>query len=415
MESIRILVVEDDAIIGKYIQTTLETLGYQVLGLIATGEGAVAAAFERQPDLILMDVVLRDEVDGIAAAERIRQRLDIPIIYLTAYSDTDTVERAGITGPFGYLLKPFDDRSLHLTIQMAFHKHALDKRLKASEERYRLITENADDTIWLMDLNLQTTFISPSVERASGFTQEELYGMSLGQQVAPASLQVALEVIAKELTPERLAQKDLPIATTLELELYRKDGSTLWVEANVRLVRDNDGKPVGLLGVARDITRRRQAEKELQARQQFLILLHEITRAALESENLSSMLQVLADHLGALIDANHCYITLWDDARQVAIPTAASQPVRKTYPCERLEPGERSLTAAVLQSGFPIIEENVLEARYISPRIARKFPSRSVIGLPLIADHKKLGAMIIGFTEPHHFTPEEIGTRTGCQ
>lgn len=132
--STRILVVEDENIVAKDIAARLRSLGYAVCGPVATGAEAVALARETDPDLVLMDIMLRGQMDGVAAAEEISQASDAPIIYLTAYSDSETLERAKVTQPYGYVLKPFDDRDLHTAIEMALYRARMERRLKAAED-----------------------------------------------------------------------------------------------------------------------------------------------------------------------------------------------------------------------------------------------------------------------------------------
>jgi signal transduction histidine kinase len=123
MDKVRILIVEDEGVVALSIQRRLEKFGYEVPLVVVSGEEAITQAKEIRPDLILMDIRLKGVLDGIAAAEKIRSQLDIPIIYLTANSDEATLQRAKLTEPFGYLLKPFEDRELHTTIQMALYKY----------------------------------------------------------------------------------------------------------------------------------------------------------------------------------------------------------------------------------------------------------------------------------------------------
>lgn len=124
----RILVVEDEGIVAMEMRNKLEDLGYIVVGTVATGKAAVETAVETEPDLILMDIVLKGDMDGIEAAEKIHQQQDTPIIYLTAYSDEEILERARITEPYGYILKPFKKSEVNANIQMAIYKHGLDKK-----------------------------------------------------------------------------------------------------------------------------------------------------------------------------------------------------------------------------------------------------------------------------------------------
>ena len=116
-------------------------MGYGVLGIFDTGEEAIEKAGELKPNLVLMDIVLKGEMDGIDAAQKIRELFDIPIIYLTAYSDEKTLQRAKVTEPFGYVLKPFEDREIQSAIEMAIYKHKMEQQLKESEEKYRKLIE----------------------------------------------------------------------------------------------------------------------------------------------------------------------------------------------------------------------------------------------------------------------------------
>lgn len=128
-----ILIVEDEGVIALDIRHTLERLGYRVCGVAARGGEAIEKARSLRPGLVLMDVHLQGAVDGIEAAAEIQRRLRIPVIYLTAYADAATVARARLTEPFGYVLKPFEEKELHVAIEMALYRHEMDRRLEESE------------------------------------------------------------------------------------------------------------------------------------------------------------------------------------------------------------------------------------------------------------------------------------------
>jgi len=134
----KILVVEDEGIVVLHIKKTLERLGYEVTGIAATGEDAIIKAMEDRPDLVLMDIVLKGAVDGIDAAEKIRAIFSIPVIYLTAHADEMTLERAKLTEPAGYIVKPFRKRDLFIAIEFALYKS------RAEAERLTLVQELQD-------------------------------------------------------------------------------------------------------------------------------------------------------------------------------------------------------------------------------------------------------------------------------
>jgi signal transduction histidine kinase len=135
MTNERIMIVEDERIIADDIQITLEDLGYTVPCAAASGKDAIDKAEKHRPDLVLMDIVLQGEMDGIDAAKQIYSRFDIPIIYLTAYADESVLERAKKTAPFGYIIKPFEDRELHSGIETALFKHKMERELKQKNVR----------------------------------------------------------------------------------------------------------------------------------------------------------------------------------------------------------------------------------------------------------------------------------------
>ncbi len=130
MNATRILVVDDERIVAMDIGRTLERLGYDIAGLVSTGEDAIVQAGEKRPDLVLMDIRLGEGIDGIEAAAQIAELFDIPVVFLTAYSDDATLNRAKAGRPFGYLVKPFDERELHTTIAVALANHAMERRLR---------------------------------------------------------------------------------------------------------------------------------------------------------------------------------------------------------------------------------------------------------------------------------------------
>jgi len=148
----RILIVEDGMIMAEEMRRRCEALGYRVAAIVATGEEALDIAEVVQPDLVLMDVRLGGVIDGVEAARRMREELELPVVYVTAYSDDATLERAKRTGPFGYLLKPVGARELHTTIEMALYRHAAEQELRDSHALSRALLEASPDAVALTDI-----------------------------------------------------------------------------------------------------------------------------------------------------------------------------------------------------------------------------------------------------------------------
>lgn len=142
MAKTNVLVVEDESIVSKDIQHSLKKLGYNVVGASSTGEKAVELAMEMKPDIILMDIMLKGEMNGIETAEQIREELSIPVIYLTAYADESTLTKAKITEPYGYIIKPFKEVDLHTSIEMALYKYSKEQVVQKERDLFYSLIEN---------------------------------------------------------------------------------------------------------------------------------------------------------------------------------------------------------------------------------------------------------------------------------
>jgi len=173
MSKKKILIVEDERLIAEDIKRTLIYLGYDVVNIIASGKDAISEAREHIPDLILMDIMLEGKMNGIEAAEVIFTELSIPIIFLTAYSHNNTLQEATAAEPYGYILKPFEERELHATIEMAFYKHKMQLKLKENEKKYRDIFENANEAICVIQ-DEKIIFFNPMTLQYFGYSKEKL-------------------------------------------------------------------------------------------------------------------------------------------------------------------------------------------------------------------------------------------------
>jgi DNA-binding LytR/AlgR family response regulator len=145
MDKLNIFIVEDESIVAKDIQNSLTKLGYNVVGFANNGKDAIDKITELSPDLILMDIMIKGPLTGIEVSEKIKEKMNIPVIFLTAYADEGTLSRAKITEPYGYILKPFKEIDLHSTIEMAVYKHQKDFELQKERDFLYSLVENKDD------------------------------------------------------------------------------------------------------------------------------------------------------------------------------------------------------------------------------------------------------------------------------
>lgn len=172
MKKSRIAIVEDEGIVALQIKGKLEQKGYEVVGTFASGEELLEAVGPLEPDLIMMDMTLQGSLDGIETARRLSEQYDIPVVYLTAHSEESTIERAGTTLPYGYLLKPFDAQELHIAIQMALFKHKSDKEKKELTEKL----QQALDTVKLLSGLLPICSSCKKIRNDEGYWEQlEIY------------------------------------------------------------------------------------------------------------------------------------------------------------------------------------------------------------------------------------------------
>ena len=167
----RIMVVEDEGVVALQIREALQSQGYVVPLVVLTGEEAVARVLETEPDLVLMDIQLKGGLSGIEAAQRIRQRLDVPVVYLTAFSDSETLAKAQLTEPYGYVLKPFEEKGLHAIIQMSLLKHRRTRDLREKGWWMSAVAASMVEAVVICDPKGYVKFVNPSAEALLGRAQ----------------------------------------------------------------------------------------------------------------------------------------------------------------------------------------------------------------------------------------------------
>ncbi len=172
----KIMVVEDERLVAEDIKNTLEDIGYSVVGPMDNGKEAIQKAGEEKPDLVLMDIVLKEEMDGVEAAEKIKSKFDIPVIYLTAYSDDKKLKRAKVTQPFAYIIKPFRRREIHSNIEMALYKHEMEEEIKRKEEKYRAIFRNSGTAMVIIEKDKTISLANEKFADLIGYPREEIEG-----------------------------------------------------------------------------------------------------------------------------------------------------------------------------------------------------------------------------------------------
>lgn len=259
METIRILIVEDEGLIARDIENMVQNAGHEVCGIAATGKEAIDKAEAAQPDLVLMDIVLRGDMDGVKAAEIIRERFNIPVIYLTAHTDENTLHRAKLTEPLGYTLKPVEQNELITVIEMALYKHQMESKLIEREGWLSTILQSIGEGVIATDAFGNITFMNHVAEKLTGWRQPEAIDKPL----------ISVLHLVDEDTG-KLVRVSIPnlicsgsrnaVAGNIQIVNFVEKTP---IEITTTAIRDEKENVSGLVLVLHDLTERRRYEEKL--------------------------------------------------------------------------------------------------------------------------------------------------------
>ena len=324
MNNENILIVEDEKIIALDLQRRLERFGYSVVGMASDGAEAIALAKERSPDIILMDIMLAGGMDGIEAAKHIRAQLGIPVIFLTAYTDEKTLERAKEVEPFGYILKPFKERELYTTIDIALYKHSIDKKLHKQERLFSAILHSINDGIIATDIDMAVGFMNKVAESITGWSEAAAKGRH-----AAAILSIQDQRTNRELLGGVPLNVDGKPFFFKEAVIKNAIGQTLLVDGSITRIHEKENETDGYLITLRDITEIKRVSETidyqashdnltgLHNREEFSFALNELLTSVRTSDALHALLVIDIDRFKVINDT--CGTSAGDELlRQIA-------------------------------------------------------------------------------------------------
>ena len=254
-----ILIVEDESIVAEDIRQTLSRLGYDPVGVVNCGEDAITTALDRKPDLILMDIMLKSDMSGIEAAATIRMQINIPVIYLTAYADQNTLDSAKKTQPYGYILKPFEEQDLKTTVEMALYKFGMEAKLRENEHLLSTTLHSIADAVYTTDTEGRITFINDAALQISGQNEKESRGILF------STLSLLTEPETKKPADPVSAALSSQQNKSGELMLHNVSGATIPVSYQSTLNRNDTGEILGVVLVLRDNTEQWKTREILRA------------------------------------------------------------------------------------------------------------------------------------------------------
>jgi two-component system, sensor histidine kinase and response regulator len=389
-----ILIVEDDRIVAIDLKGRLIRLGYVVPALCSTGEEAIELTGKHHPDLLLIDVGLKGGMDGIETAIEVARRFHTPVVYLSAQSDEYTIERAKTTDPYGYVLKPFEERELRATIEMALHKHRMHRRLIESERLLTTTLHNIDDAVITVDSRNVISFLNSAAESLTGWTREEAVGHAWKEVcVLHDGSNGTIEDPMLEASSDHQSVFD-------RLTLTRRDGNMIPVEQTTTPIRAHDQSHQGAVIVLRSIAERVRHKL-------FADLTNNIAKVALEARTLQDLFRAVHASIANVIPTNDFFIALTD---------ASAQALTYPYYVSNIDApppssiGRKTIVDYVIRRGLPLYAtREKLESLEREGAISLTGnPVREWLGIPLVAGGKVSGAVVLrNYEEEARFSDDD--------
>lgn len=365
----KILVVEDEIVVARDIRLQLTDLGYEAVGHATTGLQAIEMVQSLHPDLVLMDIQLSGEMDGIQAAQNIRMQFGLPVVFLTAFAAEDILARAKLTEPFGYVLKPFSERELRTLIEMALYRHKSDAKIRLSEENLSITLQSIGDGVIATDAQGFVTRMNPASEKLTGWTLKDALGKPLTEVFHIVNERTRLvcvnpvELVMQHGKVVGLANHTILISRDAKREYHIFDTAAP--------IRDAAGNIVGMVLVFSDVTERTRLEDQLRESQKMQAI---GTLAGGIAHDFNNILAVILGNTELALEhakGNSATLESLDEIMKAGL--RARDLVRQILSFSRKQP-----THCKKQSIVPIIEE--------SARLLRStFPPR--IELKIDCDH----------------------------
>jgi PAS domain S-box-containing protein len=400
MTKAKVLVAKGQSKTTLQIKARLGRLGYQVTGTASTIPAVLKSIKRKKPDLVLLDVGIQDGDQALKLAREIQSGFQLPVVFLAGRTPAKNQSLSRLADPFNCVSRPFRSEELHTAIELALYKHGAQKQKNPPERNFLETSIHKSEDLFAKAFHASPSGMiisrlidgeildaNQSYEQLLGYSLDEIKGsngLALGTYKDPAERQQFVEILQRD-----------GFVHDYEAVLYTKSGEPKWVLFSLELM-DLDSQPC-ILASMFDITERKQAEEALQARERYLALLNNMTKAILLSTDFESTLNVLAvDMAKKMLNADHCHIIRWDPDLDSVISD--------------FDPGsaEQIMASSVLQAGHALAVADVLDSPIVDPVTLKDSRIHSMLGIPLIAGEHKLGAAVVTFHTHHHFTQEEV-------
>ncbi len=397
----RILIAEDDIIVAREIESRLKSLGYPVPVIASSGQEAIQKVAATQPHLVLIDIRLKGEMDGVETAAQIQLCFDIPVVYLTPEANEETLQRARITEPFGYVLKPFPSRELHTTIEMALYQHKLENKLKTSEQQLAATLKSINDAMIATDAKGAITFMNPMAEALTGWQQAQ----ALGQELTDVFNLINEETHQPDESVTKVLQEGVDVDLAHQSLLVAKDKTESLIAGNVAPIKDGAGNTTGLVVVFRDITERKQTQETLARRVREMEALYETSLEINVQLDVSTLLRAIVRRAARLLGTHMGGLFLRQFDSQVLVWVAG-------YNQSGDDPGDvrylgEKLASHIAQTSEPMM---VADYRHWEGRASHQVNGSigRMLGVPLKQRDQVIGVLNVFDEQVGTFDEEEV-------
>ncbi|MGA1868437.1 MAG: response regulator [bacterium] len=384
----KIMVVEDELIVAEDYKRCLQFLGYEVSAIVSSGEDAVKQVKENPPHLILMDIKLKGEMNGIEAAHLIHSDFDIPIVFVTGYADDTTLQEMIQSEPYGFIFKPFQYKELHGVIETALYKHKMEKQLKEKEAWLFTTLQSIGDAVITTDKTGKISFMNPMAEKLTGWNLPEVKDKLLEEVLIMVNEDTGESV---KIPFNRVLKEGSVVSVANNVSIINKKKKKIPIDDSGSPIKDGKGNISGMVLIFRDVTQRRKPEirgnifytypSDEKSRHLNMILskIRSIHTKCIKEKNMRKMIQMICSTLME----SHCYhsvwIALWDEHHNFTFITGQGQSKNFQYFKKLLGKGALPTCAekSLSHEGITVIEN----------------PSSDCPFCPLAADCSDVGAM----------------------
>ncbi len=404
MAELKILLVEDESIEAMDIKRTLESFDYEVPYIASSGEEAIQKALEIMPDLILIDIILKGEIDGIEAVSKIKE-LNIPVIFLTAHSEESTIERAKLTEPYGYLSKPYVPNELKIAIELAIYKNHMDKELKESEKRFYMLFRNSPLPYQSLDENGFLLDVNPAWLECLGYSKDEVIGKNFSEFLSP--------------NYGEHFKKNFPLFKSageihdVQFQMKHKDGSHIFVSYEGKIGYDELGHFKQTHCIFQDITERISTQERIDKLYRLYTTLSQINQSIVRIKSRKELFKTICNVCVEYGKFQMAWIGIIDDQTGNIIPVEYSGDekgyLKKISLNIKESPSLHKPSLMSIEKGECNVIDDIekdLNSEWRDEALKRNY--QSLASIPFKLNGKILGILYIYSSKPYFFIEEEI-------